>query len=58
LRTNVAGFFISSQDAPQKTQFFQKVGAMKKLASLVLWRQNAKWPEISTELTVTGPKYF
>jgi len=55
LRTKVARFFISSKDAPQKMQFF---GAMKKLASLVLWRQNAEWREISTESTVTGPKYF
>jgi len=35
----------------------QFLGTIKKLASLVPWRQNAKWRKISTELTVTGPKY-
>jgi len=35
----------------------QFLGTTKKLASLVLWRQNEKWRKISTELTVTGPKY-
>ena len=35
----------------------QFLGTIKKLASLVPWRQNAKWRKISTELTVTGPNY-
>ena len=33
-------------------------GTIQKLASLVPWRQNAKWREISTESTITGPNYI
>jgi len=44
---------MGSTDAPQKKQF---LGAMKKVAGLVPWRQNAKWRKTSTESTVTGPK--
>jgi len=36
----------------------QFLGSIKKLTSLVPWRQNVKWWEVSTELTVAGPKYF
>jgi len=39
----------------KKTQFF---GAIKKLASLDLWCENAKGRKNSTESTVTGPNYF
>jgi len=51
--TTVAIFVMGSKDAPQKIQF---VGAIKKVGSLVPWRQNAKWRKTSTESTVTGPK--
>jgi len=41
---------MGSKDAPQF------LGAIKKVASLVPWRQNAKWRNIRTDLTVTvGP---
>jgi len=33
-------------------------GTLKKLASLVPWRQNAKWWKFSTESTVTGQIYI
>jgi len=46
---------LSLKDAPPKMQF---LGTIKKLASLVPWRQNAKWRKISTELTITGPKWL
>jgi len=39
-----------AKDASQKMQF---VGAIKKVASLVPWRQNAKW---KTSKESTGPK--
>ena len=42
--------FIGLKDAPQKMQF---LGTIKKLASLVPWRQNAKWQKPLTESTVT-----
>jgi len=42
-----------SKDVPQKMQF---LGAIKKVVSLVPWRQNAKWRKTSTESTVTGLK--
>jgi len=45
--------FMGSKDAPQKVQF---VGAIKKVASLDPWRQNAKWWKTSPESTVTGAK--
>jgi len=41
------------KDAPQKMQF---LGTITKLASLVPWRQNAKWWKISTKSTVTSSK--
>jgi len=44
---------MGSKDAPQKMQF---LGAIKKVASLVLWRQNAKWQKPPTDLTVAEPK--
>jgi len=44
---------IDSKDAPQKMQFLD---AIKKVASLVPWRQNAKWQQTSTESTIIGPK--
>jgi len=44
---------MGSKDAPQKMQF---LGAIKKVASLVPWRQNAKWRKPPTDLTVTEPK--
>jgi len=36
----------------------QFLKAIKKVATVNPSRQNAKWREISTESTVTGPKYF
>jgi len=44
---------MGSKDAPQKMQF---LSAIKKLASLDPWRQNAKWWKTSSESTFTGPK--
>jgi len=44
---------MGSEDAPQKIQF---IGAIKIVASLDPWRQNAKWQKTSSESTVTGPK--
>jgi len=41
---------MGSKDAPQF------LGAIKKVASLVPWRQNAEWRKTPTDLTVTvGP---
>jgi len=48
-------FLLAQKLRLKKMQF---LGSVKKLASLVLWRQNAKWRKISTKSTVTGPKYF
>jgi len=45
---------MGSKDAPQKMEF---LGAIKKVAGLDPWRQNAKWRKPSSESTVTGPKY-
>jgi len=44
---------MSLKDAPQQMQF---LGAIKKVASLDVWRQNAKWQENSSESTITCPK--
>jgi len=44
---------MGSKDAPQKMHF---LGAIKKVASLTPWRQNAKWRKNFSESTVTGPK--
>jgi len=44
---------MGSKDAPQKMQF---LGAIKKVASLDPWRQNAKRRKTSSESTVTGSK--
>jgi len=44
---------MGSKDAPQKMHF---LGAINKVASLVPWRQNAKWRKTPTDLTVTEPK--
>jgi len=44
---------MGSKDTPQKMQF---LGAIKKVASLILWRQNTKWQKIITGFTVTEPK--
>jgi len=41
------------KDAPSKIQFLD---AIKKLASLDLWRQNAQRWKISTKSTVIGSK--
>jgi len=49
-----ARFLIGLNDAHKKMQFS---GTIKKLASLILWRQNAKWQKTSAESTVTGPIY-
>jgi len=46
---------MSLKDAPQKMQFL--VGAIKKMARLNPWRQNAKWRKSPTDSTVTEPKY-
>jgi len=48
-------FLLAQEVAPRKVQF---LGTIKKLASLVPWRQNAKWRKIITESTVPGPKYI
>jgi len=42
------------KDASQKTL---SLDTIKKLESLVPWRQNANWRKTSTESTVTSPKY-
>jgi len=52
--SRVTKFFMGSKDAPQKMEF---LGAIKKVAGLDPWRQNAKWRKPSSESTVTGPKY-
>jgi len=44
---------MSLKDAPQQMQF---TGAIKKVASLDPWRQNAKWQKNSSESTITGPE--
>jgi len=44
---------MSSKDAPQKMRF---LGAIKKVASLVPWRHNAKWQKTPTDSTATEPK--
>ena len=46
---------FSLKDEPQKILFR---GTTKKLASLVPWRQNAKWWKPSTESIATSSKYF
>jgi hypothetical protein len=45
---------MNSKDAPQKMQFS---GTIKKLASLFLRLQNAKWQKPPTDSTVIEPKY-
>jgi len=42
--SRVAKFLMGSKDAPQKMQF---LGAIKKVASLDPWHQNAKWRKTS-----------
>jgi len=44
--------FMGSKDAPEKMKFF---GAIKKVASLGTFIQNAKWQETSTDSAVTRP---
>jgi len=46
---------MGSKDAPEK---MQSLGAIKKLASLGTFKQNAKWRKTPTdsELAVTEPK--
>jgi len=43
-----------SKDAPQKMKL---LGTIKKLASLFLRLQNAKWRKSLTDSIVTEPKY-
>ena len=46
---------MSSKDASQKMQFF---GQIKNLASLIAWRQNAKYRQNWTKQFATRPKYL
>jgi len=51
--TKIAIFLMGSKDAPQKNQF---LGAIKKVASLGTFIQNAKWWKNHTNSAITGPK--
>jgi len=44
---------MGSKDAPQKMQF---LGAIKKVANVGTFIQNAKWREYPTDSAVTGSK--
>ena len=50
-----ARFFLGTKGAPQKNAHLY-LGVITKMAGLVLWRQNAKWRQTSTESTVTRQK--